>query len=242
MMAAMTTPDLQVRRATIEDLPKLMALWEAEGLPSESLSKRFKEFQVVETNGGDLRGTLGLQIVGMEGCLHSEAFALPEEADPMRDHLLQRMQIIMKNHGLFRVWTQLATPFYHANGFLDVGDELRSKLPEAFAGDDRPWLCLKLKDEPVAAALSLDQEFELFKTAEKEQREKMYRQAKTLRTVAAVIIVGVILLILGSVAFYFFRVRMRNQRNTSPSGIIPARAQMAGCLPSIICLVRTGWT
>ena len=55
----MTTPNLQVRRATIDDLPRLVPLWQREDLPWEALEKRFKEFQVVEESGGELIGALG---------------------------------------------------------------------------------------------------------------------------------------------------------------------------------------
>src|SRR5262249_43479573 len=67
----MTTPNQQVRRATIEDLQKLIVLWQQEGLPWQELEKRFKEFQVVEGEESELLGTVGLQISGHEGCLHS---------------------------------------------------------------------------------------------------------------------------------------------------------------------------
>ena len=70
----MTAQNLQVRRATIEDLPKLAALWTAEGLPVGNLEKRFKEFQLVQTeDGAEVLGAVGLQLVGNEGRLHSEA-------------------------------------------------------------------------------------------------------------------------------------------------------------------------
>ena len=40
---------IQVRRATLEDLLKLIALWQQENLPWENLEKRFTEFQLAET-------------------------------------------------------------------------------------------------------------------------------------------------------------------------------------------------
>ena len=52
----MMTPNQQVRRATVEDLEKLVPLWQQENLPWEDLEKRFKEFQVVEGAGGELLG------------------------------------------------------------------------------------------------------------------------------------------------------------------------------------------
>jgi N-acetylglutamate synthase-like GNAT family acetyltransferase len=216
MMSPMTTPNLQVRRATIEDLPRLVALWKAEGLPAGQLDKRFQEFQVVVAQDGTLGGALGLQIAGSEGHLHSEAFSRPEEADSMRQLLLQRVQIMMRNHGLFRAWTQLTTPFWHLNGFQPATEEQLAKLPAAFEPVAPAWFCLKLRDEPVGPALSIEKEFALFKEAEKQQVEKMYRQAKTLKLVATVIAFSVLLLILGSLALFFLRHRARQQGDLSP--------------------------
>src|SRR5688572_8993095 len=113
----MSTPQLQVRRATIDDLPKLAPLWREENLDVDDLEKRFKEFQVAEGLSGEVIAALGLQVAGQEGRLHSEVFARPEEADLAREKLWERAQIIANNHGLVRVWTQLTAPFWHTNGF-----------------------------------------------------------------------------------------------------------------------------
>ena len=74
----MTNPNPQVRRATVEDLPKLVPLWQAEQLPWAGLEKRFKEFQVVEMPDGEVVAAVGLEIAGTEGRLHSEVFAHPQ--------------------------------------------------------------------------------------------------------------------------------------------------------------------
>src|SRR6185369_18066910 len=66
MLRVMSIPDPQVRRATVEDVSKLIELWKGEGLASEALAKRFGEFQVVEQPGGSLMGAVGLQISGQE--------------------------------------------------------------------------------------------------------------------------------------------------------------------------------
>ena len=92
----MTTSNLQVRRATIEDLPKLVPLWLQEHLPCEQLEKRFKEFQVVEAPGGELVGAVGLEVAGAEGRLHGEVFAHPEQSDSLRELLWERAQAIAR--------------------------------------------------------------------------------------------------------------------------------------------------
>ncbi|MBN2505379.1 MAG: hypothetical protein JXQ71_01660 [Verrucomicrobia bacterium] len=208
----MTIVDLKVRRATIEDLPQLTALWKAEGLPADRLDKRFQEFQVAAAGEGSVSGALGLQIAGSEGRVHSEVFAHPEQADALRELLLERLRVVMRNHGLCRAWTQLASPFWHRNGFQPAGQELLARLPPAFQGDPAGWSCLTLREDTPAAAISLEKEFALFREAEKQQTERMYRQAKALRVLAVVIAVGVLVLILGFLGLVVLRNRARQPR------------------------------
>ena len=202
MMRPMTTSNQKVRRATVEDLQKLVPLWQQENLPWQDLEKRFKEFQVVEGGGGELLGAIGLQIAGLEGRLHSEAFAHAEQADALREKLLERFHIVAGNFGLVRLWTQFATPFWNGSGFQYAAAEVLPKLPPVFAGDPHPWKFIQLKAE-VAAPLSIDKEFAMFKEAEKERTEKIFRQARILKTIAAVLAVGIFILVLIMVVLYF---------------------------------------
>src|SRR5260221_8194674 len=105
----MTTPNQQIRRATVEDVPKLVPLWQQENLPWQDLEKRFKEFQVV-AEGPEVLGAVGLQIAASEGQLHSEVFAHHEQADALREKLWERSKIVAANFGLVRLVTQLTTP------------------------------------------------------------------------------------------------------------------------------------
>jgi len=195
----MTIPNLQVRRATVEDIARLVPLWQQEDLPWQALEKRFKEFQVVEEPGGELLGALGLEISGTEGRLHSEVFAHPEQADALRDLLWERIQVVARNHGLVRVWSQFATPFWHHSGFQYASAEVLTKLPAAFGDGGQPWQMVQLRDE-AAAPVSVDKEFAAFKEMERENTQKMLRQAKVLKMVAAVIVMAVFVL----VALFFF--------------------------------------
>jgi len=190
----MTTPSLSVRRATIEDLQKLTPLWAREGLPAEELGKRFQEFQVVDGPGGELAGAIGLQIAGHEGRLHSEAFLHAEEAEALRARLWERVQMISKNHGLARVWTQLGSPFWSQNGFGNPAPETAAKLPAAFAGNPAPWNVLQLRDE-AAMAPSIEKEFALFREMQKEETDRMFRHAKVMKLVAAIVLLVVVVLL-----------------------------------------------
>jgi len=198
----MTTPNPQVRRATIEDLPKLATLWRQENLPVEDLEKRFKEFQVVEGTGGELAAAVGLQVAGLEARLHSEVFAHAEQADALRDLLWERAQVVAQNHGLVRLWTQFGTPFWNHNGFRYPAPDVLAKLPPAFGGEPQPWQFLQLKDE-VAAPVSIDKEFALFREMEKERTEKIFRQAKVLKLVAFIVVLVVFCLVAFLVMSWF---------------------------------------
>lgn len=200
----MSTPQLQVRRATIDDLPKLAPLWRQESLDVNDLEKRFKEFQVAERPSGEVIAALGLQVAGHEGRLHSEVFARPEQADLAREKLWERVQILARNHGLFRVWTQFATPFWHTNGFAPPHADVLAKLPAAFSGNPAPWWFVKLREE--AAPISIDKEFAMFKEAERERTEQMFRQARFLKIIAWAI-AGAVLILVGFLTMKFFRLR-----------------------------------
>ena len=198
----MTTPKVQVRRATIEDLPKLAPLWQLEKLPVAELEGRFKEFQVVEGDGGELVGAIGLQIVGGEGRIHSETFAQFDQADSLRPVLLERIKTMAANHGLVRLWAQFTTPFWRS-ALQDPPTEILAKLPPAFSALPQSWLYLQLRQE-TGGSLSLDQEFALFKESEKENLRKIQRQTKMARALA-VVVVFVVLILLAVWAFLFFK-------------------------------------
>jgi hypothetical protein len=195
---AMSSPQSQVRRATIDDLSKLAPLWRAEGLASQDLEKRFKEFQIIEAEGE-------IQIGGQEGRLHSEVYAYPEQADVLRAQLWERVQTVATNHGLIRLWTQFEAPFWRTAGFTPASGELAARLPGSFIENDRPWAFVQLRSE-AASTVSLDKEFAMFKEAERERTERMFRQARVLKMIAVVVAVAVLCLVI-LWAFYFVRLR-----------------------------------
>jgi len=190
----MNPPGHQVRRATLDDLQPLVALWQVAGLPALELEKHFTDFQVVARTDGPLIGAIGLSIQGHHGKLHSEAFFHPEQEEEFRPHIWERVQTVARNHGLTRLWTHESSPFWHHCGFEEADAEMLKKLPAAFGDSPAGWRTLQLRDE-AAISHSLDQEFELFRVTEKESTEKLIRKAKTLRMIAtaiAVILFGVV--------------------------------------------------
>ena len=218
-------PSLHVRRSTVDDLPKLVELWKLDRLPWEDLEKRFKEFQVVEDENGNLQAALGFHIESMEGRLHHECFARQDQADDLRARLWERIQIQAKNHGLVRIWTDSEAPFWHANGLQPPDEETAKKLPASFGDASRPWSCIQLRDDK-APEISIDKEFMLFKEAEKEKTDKIFRQAKVLKVIAA--IMAILLLILVVVWGIYF---LKFQSQTNQTGHLLKKHPSLYCSP-----------
>ena len=202
----MTIPNLKVRRATIEDLPKLVPLWQEDKLDAPALEKRFKEFQLAEGADGGLLGAIGLEIAGPEGRLHSEVFARHDLSDSLREQIWDRLQVVAKNYGLVRIWCQFTTPYWNQTEFQYAEDALQAaKLPPSFAGHSAPWRVIQLREEASPAA-SIEREFAAFKELEKQNTERLFRQAKLLKAFAGLVVIIVSILVVVWV-FAWFRAR-----------------------------------
>jgi N-acetylglutamate synthase-like GNAT family acetyltransferase len=202
IMPVMTPTNYRVRRATVEDLPGLLSLWQAMSFPAGELEKRLTEFQVAAGDDGRLLGTVGFQIRAHQGLIHHEAFNDFTWAEPLRPMFWERIQNLAANHGLFRLWTQEDAPFWKQTGMRPADAESLKKLPEEWKRTPGEWLTLPLRDEAALTVLSADKVFSDIMKAEREQTQKMVNRARTLKlaaTVAAIILalfVGVLILYL----------------------------------------------
>jgi N-acetylglutamate synthase-like GNAT family acetyltransferase len=196
----MSSSQFQVRRATLDDLSQLMALWNGMQFPLEELSKRITEFQVAVTPEGGLAGAVGLQITERQGRVHSEAFADFAWADQIRPLLWERVQALALNHGLLRVWTQEQAPFWSHCGMVAAEPEALQKLPAAWRGRPSSWRTLKLRED-LDVVIAADQEFALFMEAERERSQKTLKQAKLFKVFAMIFAFAVVCLALGAVVF-----------------------------------------
>jgi N-acetylglutamate synthase-like GNAT family acetyltransferase len=198
-----STPTYQARRATLEDLPALRSLWDTARLPTEELEKRFTEFQVVPAEDGNILAAAGLQLLKLNGYIHSEVFSDPQAAPELRPLLWNRIRTVSKNNGLHRLWTLPTASFYREQGFTDVDSALRQKIPSEFGNPGADWISLKLKDDAV---ISAEREFEIFAMAQKEESARMISQAQSLRLIAYILLflslIGVAVL-----AFVYSRIR-----------------------------------
>jgi N-acetylglutamate synthase-like GNAT family acetyltransferase len=195
----MSSPNHRVRRATLEDLPGLKTLWSLMHLPVDELEKRLTEFQVVESPDRQLVGALGIQIVRQHAWLHSESYRDFAVADEVRPLLMERIQSLAANHGVFRLWTREKAPFWTRRGFQPTTTEVLKKLPEAWAGSGSDWLTLQLKDEQAIS--SVEKELALFMESEKLRTQRTLEQARALKLVATVIALILAILVAGAVVY-----------------------------------------
>jgi N-acetylglutamate synthase-like GNAT family acetyltransferase len=186
----------RVRRATLDDIGALTALWRSMSFPVEELARRVTEFQVAESAAGGLLGAAGLQIAERQGLVHSEAFSDFALADQLRPLLWERLHAVAANVGLLRVWTRETAPFWHHCGLQPPDEGALGKLPAAWRGPPTGWLTLKLRED-VAAVISADKEFALFMQAEKQRTEKAFQQARLLKQIATFIAFMLLLFVLG---------------------------------------------
>jgi N-acetylglutamate synthase-like GNAT family acetyltransferase len=207
----MNPPDCTVRRANVDDLGGLKKLWERARLQVLDLERRLTEFQLIVRDTGDLIGAIGLHIDSRQGRLHSEAFAEPDAPEKYRSALLDRVQILARNHGLVRLWTADESPFWRQAGFSIATPETVQKLPASFGDAQGRWLTLQLKEDN-APVLSLDQEFELFQQAQRASTEQVMQQARNLRTVAYVVGFIVVFVAIGGGLYLTQRLNKERKR------------------------------
>ena len=199
----MNSSNYRVRRATLDDITQLTALWQTMRLPVEELGKRITEFQVAENAEGKLLGAVGLQIAERQGRIHSEAFTDFALADHLRPILWERLQAVATNHGLLRFWTQEKAPFWSHCGLQKGDAQALEKLPAAWRCQSSNWLTLKLRED-VEALVSVDKEFALFMDSEKEKTQRALQHARILKFIATLIALAVLVLVMGA-AFYLVR-------------------------------------
>jgi N-acetylglutamate synthase-like GNAT family acetyltransferase len=194
----MSESAFRVRRAIIDDLEKLRALWQAMHFSVTELEPRLTEFQVAETTDGEsLMGAVAIRIIGRNGLVHSEAFTDFGQSDILRPQLWARMQSLATNHGLARLWTSETSPFWKQHGFQPADADALKRLPEPWAAEPVVWLTLRLRDEE-ALEISLEKEFARFKEEEKRATQKALFRGRALKifaTVLAIVLAGCVLVI-----------------------------------------------
>ena len=180
---------LQIRRATVDDLPALKALWTAANLPAAELESRLTEFQVI-VNDKQFAGAFAVQIARQHLRFYAEDFVDFAVADAARELFWERIQPLAANHGVFRVWTQETSPFWTHWGFQPATAETLEHLPQEWKGFEGKWLTLKLKNEE-AIKIALGDLFSSFMNEEKKQTAAVAARARKLKTFLTVFFFGI---------------------------------------------------
>jgi len=182
-------------------------------LQVDDLEKRLTEFQVVQAEEGVIGG-LGVQILGQNAWLHSEAYQDYTSADEVRALVMERIRALASNHGVFRLWTREKAPFWAHHGFRPATPETSTskRLPEAWAKLGGDWLTLQLKDEE--ALVSMEKELALFMDSERQRSQRALHHAKLIKTIATIIALIFAIFVVGAVLYLA-------QRN--PGVLIPGK-------------------
>jgi N-acetylglutamate synthase-like GNAT family acetyltransferase len=201
---------LQARRATLDDIASLRALWEMMRYPVAELERQLTDFQVVVDTAGTVLGTIGLRTANRQAHIHSEAFSDFSLAERARPVLWERIQSLGTNHGVVRLWTNDPSPFWTHQGFQKATPEALEKLPAEWDRTKPGWLTLQLRDENVVA--SLDKEFAMFVASEKQRSEQAIGQAKVVKTIFTVLALLIAFAILAAAGYIFL---------TRRTGVLP---------------------
>jgi len=177
-------PDLRIRRATVDDLPALRAVWLSMQLDAAALENRLTEFQIAEL-GGEVAGAVAFQIIRTAGLLHSEGYSDFSVADEARKLFWERLQNLAANHGVFRLWTQENSPFWLRWGFQPAGEEDLARLPDEWKKNEGGWFTLELKNEALVTA-ALEKQYGEFSAREKRQSAESAARAKSFSNLIAV--------------------------------------------------------
>ncbi|MBM3844974.1 MAG: hypothetical protein FJ405_01640 [Verrucomicrobia bacterium] len=188
----MNVPLRTIRRATLDDLPRLSELWTLERLPVQEFEPRFKEFQVAESDSGELLGALGVQAAGVEVRLHHEAFSSFEHADELRARFWERIQVMGQNQGWVRAWTDLSTQGWRNLGFDPATPEQLTRVPEAFGHPlHGVWHVIQLRSER-AKPPSIDAELQLLRMQSQAETQKLRRRARFFQVLAAILVTSLV--------------------------------------------------
>ena len=177
----MSSSTYRVRRATVDDLSTLKALWETMRIPLGDLDRRLTEFQIAEGPDGKIIGAVGFQIIQRHGLIHSEAYSDFSATDQVRPMFWTRISALALNHGVVRLWTRENAPFWSQNGLQPATAETLARLPEAWDRNAPGLLTLRLKDEDAIA--NADKEIDMLMAAERQRTSETIGATKRFRTV-----------------------------------------------------------
>lgn len=191
---------IRARRATVEDLPALQALWQRAELPWDQLDRFVTEFLVVPAaDEGMLLAAIGLQVDGDQALAHSEAILPGQESDALRAALWQRLQIVARNNGVVRLWTLEDAPYWRSV-FGPADAAMMQGLKASFADPGAEWWTYQLID-PAKAQKMIDERLALWEATRQSDSTYLADNIQRFRQISFVV-VGLVLAMMAVMVGY----------------------------------------
>lgn len=203
MDAPVAEPEIRARRATVDDLPGLHALWQRVGLPWDQLERFVTEFILVPNEDGLPLAAVGLQAEGDQGLVHSEAILPGQDEALLRAALWQRLQIIARNQGIARLWTLEDAGFWTAT-FQRATPSDAASLTATFADPAASWWTYVLRD-PARAQRLLDERMALWEAHRQSDASAFSETVARIRQGAFIMAGLVIAMMVGMVVYLVAR-------------------------------------
>ncbi len=181
----------RLRRATLDDLPALKALWEVARQPVAELERRLTQFQLVERRDGVLCGAFGFRANGLQGLLFGVAFHSPPQALECQEEVWERIETLCRTLGVARLWLRgELNEALRPRGFRAPENRELNRLPPDFNTGRGDWWTLVLRDEDLLDE-ALKREMGGYQAEQLAQRERLQRSAAVLKWVAVLIALGI---------------------------------------------------
>ncbi len=201
-VASLSVEDVPIRarRATVEDLPALQALWQRAELPWDQLDRFVTEFLVVPgEEEGMLLAAIGLQVDGDQALAHSEAILPGQDADGLRAALWLRLQIVARNNGAVRLWTLEDAPYWRSVFAIADATTVQS-LKASFADPTAEWWTYQLID-PAKAQKMIDERLALWEATRHSDSTHLADSIQRFRQISF-IVVGLVLAMMAVMVMY----------------------------------------
>lgn len=179
----MESTSISARRAAVEDMAALQALWLEVGMPWEELGGFINEFQVTTDEDGLITGAIGLLIEDDQALLHSEAIRAGSDADLARSALWRRVQIVARHQGVQRIWTQEDADYWRTSGFSLVPPPLVDRVQASFLKSADTWMACDLMD-PERAKAMVNEQLAILEAERMREAEEFQGKVRIFRTFA----------------------------------------------------------
>jgi N-acetylglutamate synthase-like GNAT family acetyltransferase len=123
-----TMPDLRIRHASKNDLPKIIELLDTLHLPTEGVSSHIEHFLISESQG-EVIGTIGLEIYDKTALLRSAAVVAKYQNKGIGNRLYNVLQSYAQQIGVreFVLLTTTAKDYFIGKGFEIIERESINK-------------------------------------------------------------------------------------------------------------------